>query len=172
MIERPRTPARGLVLLLALLSLVPAWARESDRSQPTTIEANRAEIDRPDGVQRYFGDVVLEQGTLRITGDEMMLRAPGGTVEFAETLGQPATTRQETDTGEIVNAEARNIEYHATEQLVILKGDAIVTRGGERFTAGQIRYQTDTGRVVAGPGEGEQGERVRIRIEPEPETGQ
>jgi lipopolysaccharide export system protein LptA len=160
--------------LLAMVLLVPAWAREGDRSAPATIEAGRAEIERPDGVHRYFGDVVFVQGTLRITGDEMTVRAPNGTVQFAESIGDPATTRQQTDEGEIVDAEASRIEYHADEQLVILTGDAVVTRGGERFTAGRIRYRTDTGRVVAGPSpeqEGE-GERVRIRIEPEPENGE
>lgn len=165
---------RGLaihgLLLLAVTTLAPAWAREGDRSEPATIEANRAEIERPDGVQRYYGDVVFVQGSLHITGDEMTVRAPGGRVAFAETVGEPATTRQETDQGEIVDAEARHIEYHADEQLVILTGDAIVTRGGERFAAGRIRYRTDTGRVVAGPGNEQEGERVRIRIEPEAEN--
>lgn len=160
------------VALLAMILLVPAWAREGDRSAPATIEAGRAEIERADGVHRYFGDVVFVQGTLRITGDEMTVRAPNGTVEFAESIGTPATTRQETDTGEIVDAEASRIEYHADEQLVILTGNAVVTRGGERFAAGRIRYRTDTGRVVAGPGAEQDGERVRIRIEPESENGE
>jgi len=164
----------ALVILLSVLS--PARAREGDRSEPATIEADRAEIERPDGVQRYFGDVVFEQGSLRITGDEMTVRAPGGVIEFAVTIGEPATTRQETDAGEIVDAEARRIEYHADEQLVILTGDAVVTRGGERFAAGRIRYRTDTGRVVAGADagsapDGESG-RVRIRIEPDAENGE
>lgn len=172
MTERGIERVCALWLLVALLVVLPAGARESDRSQPATIEADRAEIDQQEGVQRYFGEVVLVQGTLRITGDEMMLRAPGGTLEFAETVGAPATTRQEMDTGELVDARARTIEYYATEQLVILEGDAVVTRGGERFSAGRIRYQTDTGRVVAGAREGEQGERVRIRIEPEPQQAE
>jgi len=172
MAEARRSSRRLLVALLATVLLAPAWAREGDRSQPATIEAGRAEIERPAGVHRYFDDVVFVQGTLRITGDEMTVRAPNGTVEFAESIGEPATTRQETDKGEIVDAEAGRIEYHADEQLVILIGDAVVTRGGERFAAGRIRYRTDTGRVVAGPGADQDGERVRIRIEPESGDGE
>jgi len=169
-------PAAVVALTILLTALPPARAREADRSEPATIEADRAEIERPDGLQRYFGDVVFVQGSLRITGDEMTVRAPGGVVEFAETIGRPATSRQQTDEGEIVDAEARRIEYHADEQLVILTGDAIVTRAGERFSAGRIRYRTDTGRVVAGPDSGsspeDESERVRIRIEPEAENGE
>lgn len=168
MTDNGRTIARALVLLIAATVIGPAQAREGDRSAPATIEADRAEIQRADGLQKYFGDVVFVQGTMRITGDQMTVRAPGGRVRFAETHGNPATTRQQTDRGEIVDAQAQHIEYRAEQELVILTGNAVITRGGERFAAGRIRYRTDTGRVVAGPGDGENtGERVRIRIEPE-----
>lgn len=152
-------------LVLAALAL-PASAREADRSAPATIEADRAEIERPEGISRYYGDVVFVQGTLRITGERMTLHAPNGVVEYADTRGDPATVRQRTDAGELVDAEARLIEYEADEQLITLTGDAVVRREGERFAAGKIRYRTDTGRIEAGTEEGKD-ERVRIRIEPE-----
>lgn len=160
-----RRPAIAILLLAVAL---PASAREEDREAPATIEADRVEVERADGISRYYGDVVFVQGTLRITGDEMMLRSPGGVVRFAETRGQPATVRQETDAGELVDAEAALIEYEAGQQLITLTGDAVMRREGERFAAGRIRYRTDTGRVEAGSSGNE--ERVRIRIEPEAET--
>lgn len=160
------------IALLLLAVALPSVAREGDRGAPATIEADRVEIERPEGVSRYYGDVVFVQGTLRITGDEMVLRAPDGVVQFAETRGQPATVRQETDAGELVDAEARQIEYEADQQLITLIGDAVMRREGERFAAGRIRYRTDTGRVEAESDGDEQ--RVRIRIEPgnedDPET--
>lgn len=153
-----------IAALLAPLAL-PVSAREEDREAPATIEADRVEIERPEGVSHYYGDVVFVQGTLRITGDEMTLRAPGGLVEYAETRGDPATVRQQTDAGEWVDAEADVIVYEADEQLITLKGDALMQREGERFAAGRIRYRTDTGRVEAESGGDEK--RVRIRIEPD-----
>ena len=137
---------------------------DSDRQQPATIEADRVEIDREAGVSRYFGDVVFVQGTLRVTGNTMTLRANGGRVEYAETHGEPATVRQETDAGEQVDAEARTIEYAAGASRITLIGNAVLRRAGERFAAGRIRYRTDTGRIQADARDND--ERVRIRIDP------
>lgn len=157
----------ALIVILSLAVALPAAAREEDRDAPATIEADRVEVERPEGLSRYYGDVVFVQGTLRITGDEMMLRSPEGVVQYAETRGQQATVRQQTDTGEWVDAEADVIIYEADEQLITLTGDALMRREGERFAAGRIRYRTDTGRVDAEADGNE--ERVRIRIEPDEE---
>ena len=166
-------PLRKAVVLLALLGPVlvgtPAGAREADRRQPATIEADRAEIDQATGVSRYFGDVVFIQGTLRITGEQLSVTAPEGVVRHAEAHGapegEPARIRQETDTGQMVRAHGRTIEYDAAEGLVTLIGNAELLRDGERFAAGRIRYWPDTRRVEGG--RGDDGGRVRIRIEPE-----
>jgi len=151
-----------VVLLAALAPCAPA--RQSDRNEPANIEADRAQIDRPAGVSHYYGDVVFTQGTLRITGDTVTVRAPDGGLQYAESHGNPATARQETETGEVVHANAQTIVYDADAGLVTLTGDAELLREGERFAAGEIRYRTDTGRIEAERGSG--GDRVHIRIEP------
>lgn len=157
-------------LLLALaLAAAPAVAREGDRRQPADVEADRVEIDRGTGVSHYYGNVVFTQGTLRLTGDRVDLRAPGGVMEHATAVGTPARVRQETDAGELVRAHARTIEYDAVEGLVTLTGDAELLRTGERFAAGRIVYRQESGRLEAGRGDDDQ--RVRIRIEPAERDG-
>lgn len=170
MADGPTCTRRTVTALLLAALALPAAGREGDRSAPATIEADRAEIERPEGISHYYGDVVFVQGTLRITGDRMTLHSPGGVVEFADTHGDPATVRQETDAGEIVDAEAQLIEYQAEEQLITLTGDAVVRRAGERFAAGKIRYRTDSGRIEAGANGDD--ERVRIRIKPDEQPGE
>lgn len=155
--------------LAALLAAAPAGAREGDRRQPADVEADRVEIDRDSGISHYYGNVVFTQGTLRLTGDRVDLRAPGGVVEHATAVGTPARVRQETDAGEVVRAHARTIEYDALEGRVTLTGDAELLRAGERFAAGRIVYRQDSGRLEAG--RGDDGERVRIRIEPGAQDG-
>ncbi len=176
MAEHPRAnrgPRGALAAGLALASLTalaataspPAAAREGDRQQPAEIEADRAEIDRSEGVAHYYGDAVFTQGTLRVTGDQITIHAPAGQLERAEAEGEPATFRQETNAGRIVNARARRIDYANQAQRVTLIGDAEVVRGGERFQAHRIVYYTATDRVEARGGES--GGRVHIRIEPD-----
>lgn len=153
--------ALGTALALAAGGLA---AREDDRRQPASIEADRAEIDQPAGTSRYYGDVVFTQGTLHIRGSTLVVHAPAGRVQRAEARGEPAHIRQETDAGRSVHARARYIEYDAATPRITLVGEAELTRDGDRFAAGRIRYWPDTGRVEAG--RGEDGDRVRIRIEP------
>lgn len=166
--SRPRRAAPALALALALAA-APASAREGDRSQPADVEADRVEIDRDTGISHYYGNVVFTQGTLRLSGDRVDLRAPGGVMEHATAVGAPARVRQETDAGEVVRAHARTIEYDAVEGLVTLTGDAELLRTGERFAAGRIVYRQDSGRLEAGRGDDDQ--RVRIRIEPHERDG-
>lgn len=167
----PGNPDWLLVSLLVAAALAggPAQAREDDREQPATIEADRAEIDRASGESLYFGNVVFEQGTLHLTGDRVAVATREGVVEQAEARGEPARIRQETDDGRMVRAHGRTIDYDAGEGLVVLTGDAELQRDGERFAAGKIRYWPDSGRVEGD--RGEDGERVQIRIEPDAGSG-
>ncbi len=162
--------ARALVAALALALWVPAAAaQDAERQAPASIEADRAEIDRPAGVSRYFGNVVFEQGTLRITGERMIVHAPEGVLQHAEVDGDRAVIRQRTEGGRIVHARARHIDYRAAEDLAVLNEQAEVQRGQDRFTAAHIEYRLDSGRIDASGGD--DGGRVRIRIEPQQDGG-
>ena len=158
-----------LLAVVGMLAAPPVMAREDDRRQPATIEADRAEIDRASGESLYLGNVVFEQGTLRLTGDRVAVRTREGVIERAEAQGEPARIRQENDLGQMVRAHGRTIDYDAGEGLIVLTGDAQLQRDGERFAAGRIRYWTDSGRVEGG--RGDDGERVQIRIEPDAGNG-
>lgn len=157
------------LLVAGMLAAGPATAREGDRGQPATIEADRAEIDRASGQSLYFGNVVFEQGTLRLTGDRVAVVTREGVIQRAEAQGNPARIRQENDIGQMVRAHGRTIDYDASEGLVVLTGDAELQREGERFAAGRIRYWPESGRVEGS--RGDDGERVQIRIEPDADNG-
>ncbi len=175
MAERQRHPRAGRATLRRALALVvlaalalatgsSPSAREGDRQQPADIEADRAEIDRAEGVAHYYGDAVFTQGTLRVTGARITVHAPAGELERAEAEGEPATLRQQTNTGRTVRARARRIDYAGAAQRITLVGDAEVLRGGERFEAHEIVYYTATDRVEARGGESDG--RVHIRMAP------
>lgn len=176
MAERPRQPRgsrralRNSVALLAVVALGPlasatVVAREGDRQKPANIEADRAEVDRAQGVAHYYGDAVFTQGTLRVTGDQITIHAPAGRLDRAEAEGQPATLRQQTNAGRTVRARARRIDYASEAQRITLTGNAEVLRGGERFEAHRIVYYSATDRVEARGGASD--DRVHIRMEPD-----
>ena len=60
-------------LFLNVLSVYPVIALESDANKEITIQSNSAQFDRKTGTAIYIGEVILEQGTLKITADQITL---------------------------------------------------------------------------------------------------
>lgn len=157
-----------------------ALALSTDREQPIVIEAGAAEADNRAQVTVYRGDVVITQGTLRITGDTVWIHYDdSNSITKAISVGNPAKFRQRPDDKEHdMTADADRMEYHADQDLILLLGNARYGEGDDKITAQRIVYDSRRGRVKAGanPGGGEvsdsasgetdKSDRVRITITP------
>ena len=67
----------------------PASALSTDREEPIEIEADSAEADDLKGITIYRGDVIITQGTLRITGSQVTIHySKGNDFEKMITLGK------------------------------------------------------------------------------------
>lgn len=157
-----------------------ALALSTDREQPIVIEAGAAEADNRAQVTVYHGDVVITQGTLRITGDTVWIHYDdSNSITKAISVGKPAKFRQRPDDKEHdMTADADRMEYHADQDLILLLGNARYGEGDDKITAQRIVYDSRRGRVKAGanPGGGEasgsasgetdKSDRVRITITP------
>ena len=134
------------VALSMLLSWPPSdsFALSTDFEQPIEIEADFAELDDIEGTTVYVGNVVVIQGSIRMTGDRLRVNfTPDRDLKDAYLEGRLATFKQTPDVGEDVEGEAIEIEYHALENMLILIEKAKVTQG-ERLTQGhRINYDTE-----------------------------
>jgi lipopolysaccharide export system protein LptA len=171
-----------VLMLGALFAAVSgtAQALSSDREQPIVIEAAAAEADHRAQVTIYRGDVVITQGTLRITGDTVWIHYDdANTITKAISVGKPAKFRQLTDGSEdYMTADAERMEYHADQDLILLLGNARYGEGKDKITAPRIVYDSRRGRVKAGAnadgsqagqsptGQPDKPDRVRITITP------
>ncbi len=168
-----------LLLLLSALIAAPTVAAQTaapaantgtkttpTRQQPIQIEADRAEITEQSGISIYSGRVSLKQGDLEMLGDRLEIRRDGKTGDIQSVLtGKPATLRQPTETGEMVNARAERINYQSRDKSLDLQGGAEFVRGRDRVSGQSIRYDANAKKLLAsGPGRG--GERVQIIIQP------
>ena len=157
-------PCAPLLACLALgLALLPATTAAYDPEVPATVEADRAEIDAEGGVSRYFGNVEMVQGELRITADSLVVTAPEGELERAEAEGEPARIFHRTADGDEVRARARALLYEPGYPRITLQGNAEIRHRGDRFSAGRIVYAPDSGRLEA---DRDDDERVRMTIDP------
>lgn len=164
-----RKNGERLVAILALLAATQhsAWALKADRNEPVHIEADNVELDDRRGVSVYTGDVVITQGTMRITGDKVTVYTkPNGDLDHAVSVGKPATYKQRPDNKpEDVHARALNMEYFADKDTVILTDEAHLQQGPNTFNSKKIIYDVAKDQVDAGKDTG--GDRVRITIHPE-----
>lgn len=177
----PIDSRRIAVAALFALALASPQGRAltSDRDEPILIEANAAEADNRKRVTIYRGDVIITQGTLRITGDTVWIYYDASNnIEKLVSVGTPARFRQLPDgKQEYQKARAARMEYYTDEDRIVMIGDARYGEGPNRIAAERIVYDSRNARMKAeskpaapeaGSGETGEGEggRVRIRIVP------
>jgi len=146
------TRAVGLALLLGLWA-AGAVALSTDANQPVEIEADFAEMDDTEGRTTYIGNVIVTQGSIRMTGDRMRANFDENrqlTEVFLD--GQPAYFKQTPDGGkEDIEGEGVQIQYFAKKNQLILIKDARLTQGARLFTGYRINYDTKRS-VITGRG--------------------
>lgn len=139
----------SLICLLLWCSGVGALSTDSD--QPIEIEADFAELDDTSGVTVYRGNVIVTQGSMRMSGDKL-------TVNFTDDQelknvfleGHPARFKQRPDNKDVdTEGEAQQIEYHAKESLLYLIDGAKLNQGEKIITGHRITYDTDRSILTA-----------------------
>lgn len=165
------------MLCIACLSSELA-ALDSDRNQPIQIEADIAVRDESAGETRYEGNVILTQGSLRITADLISIKHDSVAADKIIATGQPATLVQQPASNQMpVDASARQIEYIRSEDLVRLIDEARIAQDGSVLSGDRIEYLVTQKKVRAVGSPGSSGEgRVEVVIPPEnlrrpPENG-
>ena len=177
-IRSPKTVLAFAAILGIVSSAVQALS--TDRGEPIVIEAQAAEADSRSKVTVYRGDVVITQGTLRITGDTVWIHYnDANAITKAVSVGKPAKFRQLPDNKkDYMTADAERMEYHADQDLIFLLGNARYGEGEDEITAQRIVYDSRKGSIKAGAnpdgnqssdsakGESDGSDRVRITITP------
>jgi lipopolysaccharide export system protein LptA len=169
-----RTPNRLFVPLVCLLAGAAAGypvvssALSADRQQPMHIEADRANIDDKQEVSVYGGNVIVTQGSMRVTSDKLTIYTKQGRLQRLIAVGNPATYQQRPDNkDQDVKAKAQEMEYYAGRNTIILTNGAKLWQGANTFTSNRIVYNVASDQVDAGDKAG--GDRVRIVIQPQPD---
>ena len=184
--ERARRIGCRLGAALLLAGVTQAHALSADTDQPISIQADRAEHDDARRITIYRENVVIDQGSLHITGDTVTIHFDTrDEVAKIVAVGAPAHFRQSSDgdTG-LRKAWARQMEYFPEQDLIMLFGDARYDKGGSRVQADRLVYDsrnarfkalTDNAEEPSGEDDravGKKPERVRIRIEPKKKPAQ
>ena len=161
-----------LKLALCLLALMPTFslALESDREQPIRIQADAAIVDEKNGSSVYKGNVIITQGTLEVTANEVeIFTADGEVIQIIAKTEEGSDLlahyqQQVNETMDMVVADARKITYLVQEERLHLSGDARLQQVQDVFT-GQLLYY-DLGRGIVNLNSSGGSDRVNMTITP------
>lgn len=166
-----------LIMLATILWSGSAYPLATDKDQPIEIEADAAELDDKKNVTVYTGNVIVVQGSIRMTGDKMTVYyTENNDLESVIMVGDPATYKQLPDDSDVYDeARAKRMEYYSPKNLIVLIDNAEVKQEGLRFSGNLIEYDTENSRIKAKGQAAKTGEsddevsgdgRVRITIKP------
>ncbi len=135
-----------------------ALALPSDREQPIRVQADSAELDDKQGVAVYRGDVVVTQGSTKLTGNTVTLKQDkNGDIEVVTSVGKPAYYEQKpAPDKDVTKAYGLTIQYFVTQNRVVLIDQAKVIQEGNTFEGEKIVYDTQRQIVNAGRATGSQ----------------
>ena len=157
---------RKLALLLGMLLPSLVLALPEDKDQPIHLEAKSAQFDQNTGISTYTGNVVVTQGTMRLTADVAKIYIQNGAFQRMEASGAPTTFRYQPQADkEVINGEGLRIEYNVATDKVYVIDKAKFTQGGDVFTGDRVEYDLSTDLINASSVE---GGRIKITIQPRP----
>ena len=156
-----------LFSLAAAIGSSAAWALPTDREQPIRVQADSAELDDKQGVAVYRGDVVVTQGSMKLTGNTVTLKQnKDGEIEVVTSVGKPAYFEQKpAPDKQITQAYGLTIQYFVSQNRVVLIDQAKVIQEGNTFEGEKIVYDTQRQIVNAGRATGSQVTTPRPRID-------
>lgn len=153
----------NVLMMMGMMAMTTvSWALPSDANQPIRLLADRATYVERTGVTTYSGNVSIEQGTLKITADNIVLNLDNKrSIKSAVATGRPATMQQVvTQEKGLAKGQANKIDYSAATGIVTLTGNAKLTQAGASFAGNTIRYSLKLGDVEANAGGGRRVELV------------
>lgn len=146
---------RRILLLATLLSVSgPALALSTDKNQPAVIDAAEVEFDFKTGTRTYTGNVRIEQGSLRLQADKLVVKFANEKVQTATAWGRPVKFRQRPDgKDEDIYGEGKRMVLDETKNLLTLYENALLIQGQDQMRGKEIVYDmaSDKMTVKGGP---------------------
>lgn len=174
--QKPLFYATCLTLWALLQWSTCVLAEEADRDQPIELEADTVTVNDAKKISIYTGNVILNQGTLQIKADKMIVREDQDGFQHSTCTGNPTTFKQKrTGKNEWMQGSGQRIEYNARMDKVQLYTNAWVKRGEDIVTGDYISYDANAeyaeviGGTKANPN-GTAGSRVKATIQPKNKT--
>jgi len=164
--------AATIVALLFMCTAISANAEKADRDKPLHLVSDSMTIDDAKQSSTFDGHVELNQGTLQIVAEKVVVLEDAQGYQHLTATGTPASFRQRTEgSDEYAEGFGERIEYDTRTQKIDFFKNARVKRGQDQVMGDFITYNSNTeifearGKSAAG-GKLVSKDRVRAVIQP------
>jgi len=159
------------LLSVVLLCLSTAsFGLQTDSQQSIKVEADdQVVFDIARNTQTWSGNVIMQQGSMRIAAEKIVIHSDGKKTSRIVATGHPAQFRQTPKPGQQdIEAKAFKLEYNVEGKTLHLIDRATIVQQGASLSGNRIDYDVKKALVKADGADnrGEQG-RVRMVIPPQ-----
>jgi lipopolysaccharide export system protein LptA len=153
-------------VLAALLFSAYSFAGKDDFTKKIELASLYQNADGIAKRATYQGNVVIQQGSLRVSADELEIDASQGEGnEIFIATGNPAKYSQQQEDGSIVTARADKIEYHRQTRSLSLEGNAQIKQNSSSVQGKSIKFNMELEQIIAQGSDQESG-RVITTFQP------
>ena len=150
---------------------VSAFALQSDRNQAISLLADRATYNDKTGVTTYSGNVVIEQGSMKVYAASIVAQLnKNKQISTITATGRPSKFQQQLESNKgVARGEAQKIIYNAETGILNLIGNAYLYQDGASIRSSTLKYSMNKGDIEASggvSGTGSSKGRVQIIIPP------
>lgn len=159
------------LVALALLALsANLHALPTDRDQPIHIEADNAVRNQKAGITTYSGNVVMDQGSIHIQADKIVIHSNEKKVSRVIATGKPAQFQQQPAQDKaVVVASGNTLNYQVTEDKLSISENAQVEQDGSLISGDRITYNILRA-VVEANSSANTSTRVKVVLQPQNRT--
>lgn len=137
-------------LLTALLFSAYSHAGKEDFTKKIELASRYQNADGIAKRATYQGNVVIQQGSLKVSADELEIDASKGEGnEIFIATGKPAKYSQQQEDGSIVTAHADKIEYHRQTRSLTLEGNAEIKQNSSSVKGKSITFNMELEQIIA-----------------------
>lgn len=117
-----------------------------DAAQPVEVTSDRLSIDQADGVTVFSGDVVVVQGDMRLTAQELQIEyRTGGAAEQEGRIRRMHARGGVTLVTAGEAAEGQEATYDLDSGQIVMEGEVLVTQGPNAISGDRLRVDLNAG---------------------------
>lgn len=130
------------------------------------VESDSMNIDEPNSVSTFSGNVILKYGDLSLSSDKIVISRKNNIISAIQATGTPASF--DLDNGQSENnkitGSSEEILFNSEEQTILLIGNANIESFDNTISAHSVLFNLSTKSISLNSNSSSSSERVKVKI--------